>query len=277
MSAVDLVQRMSQRRVTAKQGGQLEFWHEDVRGMSKCLSQCALFSVRDKRTPRAVYKEQVLQSLSNVKVVYTGEQLDLDDQLVFTQLVHLSRALPLGDVVEISPHQALLGLGWDTSQESYVRLRASYRRMFASIVDISYGEKCVYSTHLIHSMKADEHVDTGGLLAIKLDLDLANLLTGDSVMLVQWAQHRNLPPLARWLHSFYSAYAEPHPYKAETLHGLCGTKQTSMPAFRQRLKGALERLKTDGFLIDYDMGARPSYLVSVRRNPKNSPRVVEAS
>jgi hypothetical protein len=271
-TALERAQRLEQEFAQPKQ---LKLWHEDMRGISKRLSASALFAVRDKRMPRERHTDRVVASLQNVSMKYSGVELDQDDHLVFMQLVHFARKEPLGVTVRITGRAALKELGWDTSKESYDRLRDSYKRLLEGTVYIDVdmvgqkGRKKLYGAHLLNAVTADELMaDTPQAeWTIKLNPDLANLLTGDEMTMIEWVRHYKLSPLARWLNSFYSTHESPLPYKAATLGSLCGSTQADERGFRFRLKKALEELKAGQFISEYTIGPKPSYLVSVKRLP----------
>jgi hypothetical protein len=174
----------------------------------------------------------------------------------------------MGTVVKVTGMAALTGLGWDTSKESYTRLRDSYRRLLEGTVYVHTDTgRQLYGSHLINSMKASGSADTDVSTewTIMLNADMVNLLTGDELTLLDWVRHFKLSGLAKWLHAFYSTHATPLPYKAETLYELCGTKIAEQRIFRSRLKKALDELVVAKFLATYTVGPRPSYLVSVKK------------
>jgi hypothetical protein len=258
---------------------QLSLWDDRVRGMSKSLVNSALFAVLDKRKPRRNLENEVVQSLQDVEIRYTGKQLDQDDHLVFMQLCHHARTSPFGEVVKVTGLNAINGLGWDRSCLSYERLRASYRRLLEGTVYVEItGQKRrkVYGSHLISKLLEEGHHDDDvrGEFTIVLDPSLANILTGDEMTLLDWARHFKLSGLAKWLHAFYSTHKVPLPYKAETLLGLCGSKQKNPRLFRAKLKDALDELVPE-FLDSYTIGPRPSYLVTVKK--KRDAKVIEAA
>jgi hypothetical protein len=276
MTALEKAKRLE--REFSRKPQQLELWGEKVRGMSKTLANSALFAVVDKRTPRRRFEAEVVRSLLDVTIRYTGAQLDQDDHLVFMQLCHLARTEKIGTVVRVTGLAALKGLNWDSSKESYTRLRDSYRRLLEGTVYIHTDSgRQLYGSHLIHSVKANGSADAdpSAEWTIILNADMMNLLTGDELTLLDWVRHFKLSGLAKWLHSFYSTHATPLPYKAETIYELCGTKIAEQRIFRSKLKKALDELVSAQFLASYTVGPRPSYLVSVKK--PSGEKIVDAS
>ena len=50
-------------------------------------------------------------------------------------------------------------------------------------------------------------------------------------------------PLSQWLHGYYSSHAKPFPVKIETLHRLCGSQNSTLKGFKQKLISALNKLE----------------------------------
>jgi hypothetical protein len=190
------------------------------------------------------------------------------------QLCHLARNEPFGTPVKLTGLAALKGLGWDSSKESYDRLRGCYKRMLEGTVYITTTDdrkRVMYGAHLLRSVGSLDELkgdDAHTQWTIVLDPSLANILTGDELTLIDWVRHYKLTPLAKWLHGFYSNHREPYPLSAEKLHDLCGSAQTDMRGFRFRLKKALDELIAFGFIENYAVGPKPSYLVTVKRSTR---------
>jgi len=73
-----------------------------------------------------------------------------------------------------------------------------------------------------------------------------------------------LPPLAKWLHSFYSTHKVPFPHKVETLHKLTASETKELRMFRSKLKTALALLVERGFFLTAHIDPK-SDLVIVER------------
>jgi len=82
---------------------------------------------------------------------------------------------------------------------------------------------------------------------------------------IDWGQRLSLPPLAKWLHTFYYTHQRPYPMKVATLQSLCGTSVTETWRFRAGLKKALALLETAGFLLSWRI-EEGTDLVHVQRN-----------
>lgn len=269
-TAIERVKKLESEFGPASQLKLFPQWGSDYRGMSKSLARSALFAVRDKRVPRERYDNAVIASLQNVEIRYSGIELRQDDHDVFMQLCHMARDEQMGSAVSITGIDALRDLKWGSSLEDYDRLRACYTRMLEGTIYVTVkGARNIRVTgsHLFQSVTAEQGTGTvEGLTArwtIRLNPELAGILTGDEMTLILWARHEELPPLAKWLYRFFATHETPFPYKAETLHMLCGSRQADMAAFRQKLKKSLQELVDGRFIASFNMGPKPSYLVTV--------------
>ncbi|WP_186156482.1 plasmid replication initiator TrfA [Burkholderia gladioli] len=268
---------MEEKNVTNGQLRLFPGWGNDTRGMSKSLARSALFAVRDKRAERERYDNAVIASIEGLEIRYSGEELRQDDHDVFMQLCHLARDEHIGEAVHISGLQALEGLKWGRSQEDYDRLRACYKRLLEGTIYVTKTDADragkvkrktqMFGSHLFTSVAAEVEGDSIESLSarwtIKLNKELARIMNGNEMTLIRWAADKKLTPLAKWLHRFYATHEKPYDMKAETLHKLCGSRQASMAAFRQKLKGALQELQDAGLIKSFSMGPKPSYLVRV--------------
>ena len=97
-----------------------------------------------------------------------------------------------------------------------------------------------------------------------LERETASLFASDGYTLIDWEQRLGLPPLAKWLHSFYFSHREPFNMKVETLYLLCGSKCKELRAFRFLLKKALAKLVEAGFLTGFSYDPKTD-LVAVTR------------
>lgn len=87
------------------------------------------------------------------------------------------------------------------------------------------------------------HEEATGRMAIRLNPDLAQLLSDEVLqndMLRVLGFGRN--QIAIWLHNYYASHKTPPALPVRELQRLCGTS-LDLPRFRQRLRGALDRLK----------------------------------
>jgi hypothetical protein len=238
---------------------QFPLWGNQVRGIPNQFVRSALFRPAGKNEERARFNREIMASLAGFKLGYTGEELRQDDEDVFLQAVHLARLMPPGEDVEITGHQFLKALKWGVGAKDYTRLKESMFRLKEAVVWITTAsEKHVYGENLIASLEFEQQDNVGIKTSWTFNLNpkIVGLFTRDNYTLIDWEHRLALPPLAKWLHSFYSTHRDPYPYKVQKLHELCGSKCKELRAFRFLLKKALNKLQDNGFLTwDYDEAA----------------------
>lgn len=217
---------------------QLPLWSEAVRGVPNGFLRSALFGVVRKGRRRYLDAE-IVASVDGVTVRQTGPRLDQGDLDVWEQCLHLSRR-QLGVEVRFSGHSVLKAIGRGTGKSQHEWLKASLRRLMATVVEIEDGRRA-YAGQLIHHWYRDE---TSRQHVIVMNPKIVCLYGSDGWTAIEWSQRLALRShqLAQWLHGFYSSHARPYPIKVETLHRLCGSETTAMYHFRSELRAALALL-----------------------------------
>lgn len=249
----------------------LPCWPQSQRGMPNSLARSALFSVANSRKGvRKVYRRHVIASLEGIKIEYSGDELRQDDADVWMQITHLARLHPLGTEVEFVAHAMLRELNWSPNQTSYERLRDCLDRLKAtgvtvSLIDDSQG----YSGSLVRSFAwRDTQGETLRHWKIQLEKPIIALFGDTGYSRIDWELRLSLPPLAKWLHSFYIGHSNPYRYSVRKLYELCGSEQKELRNFRTALKRALDLLVERSFLTEASICSRTD-LVKVTRAPRH--------
>lgn len=246
---------------------QLPLWPSYVRGLPNALARSALFNVSNKTAERSYFKMQAISSINGVTITYTGEELRQQDEDVFLQLVHICRERNLGEWVDFTAYSLLKSLGWTINTKSYERLRAILDRLSATNVTIIFeenGESVGFAGSLVRGF--EWKTENGQKLQkwrVYFEPKIVTLFAPASYTQIYWELRLTLPPLAKWLHSFYSTHENPFPYKADTLRRLCGSTMT-LPHFRSQIREALDKLLEKKFLSSWNHD-RKTDLVSVVR------------
>jgi hypothetical protein len=242
------MQRLSRERAAAK-AVYLPAWPELRRGSPNEIVRSALFTVRNRRTPRWDFRDEPIVVFGDGEITYRGEELRQDDHDVWLQLLHLARQQPLGEWVEFTAYSMLKALGWSNKGPNYQRLRTCLSRMKATALTIRskrLGRGVMVS--LVQKAEWQDEVGNRRTWRVWIDREVYKLFAEPYYTLLEWEQRKQLGPLAKWLHGFYASHAEPHPLKVETLQAASGSEMGRMRDFRQGLKQALDELKTVGFL-----------------------------
>lgn len=250
---------------------QLPFWPAEVRGLPNAFARSALFNVANARKgERHNFKRKEIATVKGATISYTGEELRQDDEDVFLQILHVARTQELGTEVRFTAYALLTELGWTKNSASYKRLVDCLDRLKASsvavTVELANGREN-YSGSLIRSFRWREQNGEAPLRewTVLLEREIIALFNPASYSRLDWKLRLQLPPLAKWLHSFYITHQKPYPYKVATLHQLTGSEIADLRKFRYKLKQHLELLVEHGFFRSAKVDARTD-LVLVERN-----------
>jgi hypothetical protein len=254
---------------TVTQPQQLPMWPEQARGLPNAFARSALFTVANARKgERSYIRNRQVASVNGVAINYKGEELRQDDEDVFLQLLHLARHHEAGNTVRFTAHAMLKSLAWTINSGSYARLVECITRLNATSLGVTVelgASRVNFSGSLIRKFrwKEDGSDQTLRLWEISLEPEIVTLFGPTSYSRLEWEMRLSLPPLAKWLHSFYITHAQPVPYSVAKLHELTGSEVKELRQFRYRLKQALALLVQHGFLTAF---AITNDLVSVERN-----------
>lgn len=254
---------------------QLPIWPQDLRGLPNAFARSALFSVSNIRSggERANLKRHLVASLKGIEMTYTGEALRQDDEDVFLQILHLARHQPVSTAIKFNAFSMISELGWTKNASSYKRLVDCIDRMKASSVALTVssasGARENYTGSLIRSFRWKE---VGSELPIRewevlLEPEIVTLFNPQSYSRLDWKMRLKLPPLEKWLHSFYHTHSQPYPYSVKKIHELTGSEIpiSELRKFRYKLKKALEQLVKLGFFESAAIDPRTD-LVHVERS-----------
>ena len=241
---------------------QLPLWAEVLRGVPNDILRSALFSATQGRK-REYIKEQTVAASDNIKIKFTGEQLDQSDLDVWDQIIHLVRSQPHGQICVFKAGAFLKSIGRSAGKSEYVWLHSTLTRLKACAVEFSnikIGKRSCRG--LIADFEVDDNTK---VYKVTIDERVGKLyLSGWSGIHFEQRQALRGKSIALWLHGYFSSHAEPYPIKVETLRFLCGSKDKTIRSFRQKLREALDNLKACGALVDWQIDP-DSDLVTVDR------------
>ena len=252
---------------------QLPLWPNGVRGIPNSIARSALFNVSSLRKgERKHYKQREIAALGGISITYTGEELRQDDEDVFLQILHLARTHDLGTEVEFTGHSLLTALMWTINNGSKKRLHECLVRLSATALEITVidrnGTREGYSGSLVRAFRWRD--ETTGKSArkwmVRLEPEIAALFDPQCYSRLDWTLRMQLPPLAKFLHTFYHTHSVPFPYKIEKLHQLTDSDTKSMRHFRANVKEALEILVGKHFFISAVIDPRTDTVQVVRKH-----------
>ena len=245
------------RVATTPSATQLPIWPEDLRGLPNARARSALFTVANVRKgARTSLKRHQIASVKGITVTYTGEELRQDDEDVFLQLLHIARMSPLGTEVQFTAWNMLGQLQWTRNTAAYTRLADCVERLKATALSVTVElgpTKETFSGSLVRKFRMREPSKESSGQAkhwlVTLEREIVVLFGNIHYSRLDWDLRLQLPPLAKWLHAFYSTHAEPYAYSVARLHILTGSETKQLKQFRYKLREALQLLVSKGFLL----------------------------
>jgi hypothetical protein len=184
---------------------QLTLWVDAVRGAPNEIVRSALFTAKNRNTPRADLKRAVVAVIGDGEITYTGEELRQDDETVWLQLIHLARENGLATPFQFSPYSFCKALGWPLTGQSYDRLESCMTRLQATSLKITstrLGNEV--SLSMLPGFQAKRRKDgDGGLWTVRMHDELVFLFSEFQYTRVEWQRRLALPEgLATWLHAY---------------------------------------------------------------------------
>lgn len=263
--------RINERAGRSESGhvpGKMPNWPDGVRAIPNALLRSPLFAAIG-RGPRRYVERQEIGRWGDVKIRYTGPQLDQSDLSVWMAVLHIARQQTIagGHACRVTAYRLLGLLGRTDSGKNREILQRQLSRLSATAIELNIGEYG-FEGSLIDEVHRD-NVSRAYLIHLNQRLD--TLFQQNMSTWVDWAVRNELngQPLAQWLHSFYSTHAQPYSLKIETIHSLCGSEAVCMRDFSKALRKSLDAvgraLKRHGAIFKWEIHAG---LVRVQRSDK---------
>lgn len=239
-------------------------WLEGQRVIPNEILRSALFNCRNRNQPRRFMKDEEISVIGDGQVIYRGEELRQDDELVWLHLLHLIKKQPLGECVEFTPYSFVRALGWPMKGQSYERLRVSLCRMQATSIRIGskrLGSFVSVSLVLMFSSR-NERMEKLPRWQVWVGKEMRLLFDEEFMTRINWETRKSLPDgIASKLFGYWSSHRAPFPVRIATLLRLCGSEM-SIKHFRTELKESLTLLLELGFLESWSV---QDDMVSVKR------------
>ena len=232
--------------IDPKQPFQLEIWPDGVREIPNDYARSAIFTVRNKREPRASFQGAVIFHVEKtVRISYTGVELRADDdELVWQQILDYAKRLALGEAVAFNLHQICVDLNWSVNERNYQRVRMCISRLKANEVKVENERSGKgIGISLIRDYDFEGAGTKGTKYRVWLDPRLIMLFAGRSSTRIAWQEYRNLKPIARRLYDYVASHKHPFPLKLETFHQMCASDCQSERKWRFQVKEACAELE----------------------------------
>lgn len=225
--------------------------HDNERFIPNDYARSSLFTARNKRAPRRAMESQVLFHLHDgITISYTGVELRAhDDEIVWLQILHYGKEVPLGKPFEFTIKQLVNDLAWPSNGEYYERARKCISRLKASEIKIS-NEKAYgggVATALIANYTFENNGDgKPNVYKVWIDRQLIFLLAGKTFTNHSWLRYRNYSPIARRLADYVASHRHPHPLTLKNFASLCDSLCKDKYKWAQMVKDACEEIKKEG-------------------------------
>jgi hypothetical protein len=231
------------------------------------IVRSALFTARNRNKRRVYLKQAEIMVTGGGSLLYLGEELRQDDELVWMRLLQLAKGQPLGDSIFFTPYSFLKSIGWQVNSRGYQRIRDCLLRMKATAVQITSNRlhQTVVTSLIDYIAMWDPEKHTPlAQWEVRLSKVMSLLFADSAFTLINLEQRKTLPDgIATKLHSYWSSHREPYPVKVETLQKLCASN-SELRFFRRELKKALKALVDVGFLETW--GIESDLVAVIRRS-----------
>lgn len=242
---------------------QLPLWAEPARGTPNGVLRGALFAAINPNKRRALRRETIADE-KNLKIIFTGWQLDQSDRDVWELALHMARQQPLGQGIYFTAHGFLKALGRATGKAQHEWLKDVFARLGGCFAEITHNNY-TYADNLLGFEREEETQR----YKLTVNPKMANLyMAGWTQTDYEERTHiGNKKFLALWLHGYIASHAQLYPTKVETFYRLSGSTNTDIYSFKRQLLKALEDLKSIDLIKDY---AVERQLVHIEKYPSGS-------
>lgn len=239
------------RGIDPKGPMQLEMWPADMREMPNDYARSAIFTVRNKKEPRAALQGAVLFHVEkSVSVTFTGIELRADDdELVWLQILDYAKHYPLGEPVEFNLHELCKDLNWSINGRNYEAIRQCISRLKANEVKVTserMGNGVAIS--LIHNYEFMGDGDKGTKYRVWIHPNLILLFAGNRSTRVTWDQYSGLKPIARRLYDYWASHKQPFPLRLDTFYKMCASTCQTTGKWKSMVKDACGEVQDAGLV-----------------------------
>lgn len=227
-------------------------WPDNMRALPNDFGRSAIFTVRNKKVPRAALQGQVIYHVNkDVEITYTGIELRADDdELVLAQVLEYGKRNPLGEPVSFTFYELCKDLDWPINGRYYTKAEECLTRLQASAMQfVSQRIGRLESLSLIRRFRVLDRGKRTSRCQVEIDAEIAVLFAGDHYTKSVWEKYRKLSPTARRMFDYFASHKEPYPLKLETFRLMCGSDSTRAKKWREQAGEACDELRESG-LVD---------------------------
>lgn len=260
---------------------QMPLWDHDKRAVPHDLVRCALFTSRQ-ISKREYFESKAIASLGHLSITYTGLELRQRDLDVYLQLLHLARGQRINSQtpwVRFNGWDLVRSLGWSCNKRTLQELRGVLTRLTACVVEVTKVDssgtpKAFYGGGLLHEYAAQIESANTRLgkpdWQVIINTNIADQIMPGAYTKIDWGLRKQLSPLGRWIHSFYSSQRRPYPIGVGKLRELSFYAR-ELKLFKYDLKKELNTLMELGFIESWEVTITENLLVDLKGSVKLPP------
>ena len=226
-------------------------WADNLRAMPNDLARAALFTVRNKRTPRAARQSHSIFVLSKgVEIIYTGIELRADDdELVWQQVLEYAKRVPVGSPVTFTFYELCKDLGWSINGRYYDKAEECLSRLQATALQFISGRiGRLESVSLIHRFRVLDRGNKNSRCQVEIDVEMVMLFAGKYYSKFEWEKYRSLSPTARRMFDYFVSHSEPFPMLLESFRLMCGSDSGRLKKWTEQTNKACGELTGSGLV-----------------------------
>jgi len=226
-------------------------WPDTMRALPNDYARSALFTVRNKRTPReALQRHPIFHVNKDVLITYTGVELRADDdELVWQQILEYAKRKPLGEPTHFSFYELCQDLGWPINGQYYAKAEECLTRLQASAMQFSSKRiGRLESVSLVRRFRVVNKGKKTSRCEVEIDEEMVILFAGDHYSKFVWEKYRRLTPTARRIFDYFASHKEPFPISLETVRLMCGSNSTRPKKWKEQVGAACDELKGSGLI-----------------------------
>lgn len=238
----------------------METLNDSQRAIPNDYARSSLFTSRNKCEARRTLEQVTLFHLhDSVSIIFTGIELRAeDDEIIWLQILHYAKGVPLGDPFDFSIKELVIDVGWakngryyDKARECISRLKANEVRAFNGR---AYGKSGAISLiHRYTTINDCEGKPTN--YRVWIDPNLVLLFAGNTFTAHSWKPYRGLSPVARRLADYMESHKYPFPLDLRKFHRLCDSKSSVMGGWRRTVRKACAEIVECGIVRSAELGS----------------------
>lgn len=226
-------------------------WPDHMRALPNDFGRSAIFTVRNKKVPRAALQGQpIFHVYKDVQITYTGIELRADDdELVFAQVLEYAKRTAVGEPVTFTFYELCRDLDWSINGRYYTKAEECLSRLQASAMQFSSARiGRLESVSLLRRFRVLDRGKRTSRCQVEIDAEIVVLFAGDHYTKFVWEKYRKLSPIARRMFDYFATNKEPFPLKLETFRLMCGSDSTRPKKWREQTNEACDELREQGLV-----------------------------